>query len=234
MAVRTVIVDNHQDVGWLAAEIIVSRAAQLHPRPLRAFVPTGRTPEPLYERLRDYTARYRPEVSFELYQLDEYCGIPLDDPRSYRQTLSKEVGDLPNCRLVFLDPDDPEGYERQLAETTIHLAVLGVGRNGHVAFNEPGSSADSTTRRVRLADSTLQANAPVFGTTPPAEAVTVGIATLRRCEEILILANGEHKQQAVQRLQDGAPDVNWPVTLLADHPRLTLICDRAAAGMSED
>jgi len=205
------------------------------------MLPTGNTPRGLYQELvsqsHDQIAWSRATV----FALDEYIGIAPEDPRSYRFQLWKEL-----CSPLGLSPSQlfsPEGmaedpvleatrYEEQLREHhPVSLCVLGVGSNGHVAFNEPGSGPGSLTHVATLAESTRVDNRALFeGGVVPTKALTVGISTVMASEHILLLAFGAKKTLAVEKLMKAEPDASFPVTFLAQHPNLTVILDEAAVG----
>lgn len=224
--------------GWerAAVELICNRLAA-RPR-LRVLLPTGRTPLGVYRLLRD-RARRCPELfeHMEVLQLDEYVGCEPD--RSFGAYLQRELDGVPVRALHLIgldgDPHTLAGrHARRLAEAPIDLALLGVGRNGHVAFNEPGSDPGAGVHVTELTSSTREANAPDFDNDPqrvPRHAITVGLGDLRACREVLICASGESKQHAIGALMQASKDSRWPCTHLADHPHLTVMCDVAAAGM---
>ena len=122
-------------------------------------------------------------------------------------------------------------YQALLDDSPIDLAVLGIGRDAHVAFNEPGAALDQGVRRVALQPSTIEANAAEFGgpEAVPREALTVGLRMLRAAREIILLAEGEAKAEALFEMLEGQAGPQAPASLLRDHPALTVICDAAAA-----
>lgn len=224
-----------QDVGSLAAEILINR---LTARPVSVLLPTGHTPLPFYAALREQAARGRvPGSRATVLQLDEYYGLPSGDPSRFRDYLVRELAGSGLALDEGFDPStsDPHAetarYERVLDETAIDLAVLGVGRNGHVAFNEPGSDVTSATRVVRLTDSTRAAAAADFGGLDrvPTHAMTVGLRTLLEARELLVLVTGAVKADILHSLLAGAPRADVPASLLRIHPRLTVLCDFEAA-----
>jgi glucosamine-6-phosphate deaminase len=199
-------------------------------------LPTGSTPLGLYAEL---TARSRAgSVSLDavrIFNLDEYCGLPEADPHSYaaflHQHLIAPAGIAASqVRLLRGDAADMEAecraYDAALADCGgIDLCVLGLGVNGHIAFNEPGSPWDLGTRVVHLSHATRaaherQAQVPWR---IPAWGVTMGIKTLLQSRHVLLLIAGERKEAARAAVYAGVADVNWPVTSLALHPSLTVI-----------
>jgi len=223
-------------VGLTAAEIVANR---LRARPgLRLLLPTGHTPRGMYAALRAYAARDSlPTADATAFQLDEYLGLGADDPRSFRASLDREIGSLGFGRRLALDgaAADPEAeadrYQALLDEGRVDLAILGIGRDGHVAFNEPGAVASEGVHRVALAPSTLDAVAGEFGGRDrvPREALTVGLRTVRAAREVLLLAGGPAKAGALRAMLEDEPGPSAPASLLRDHPCLTVVCEPAAA-----
>ncbi|MBS0377404.1 MAG: glucosamine-6-phosphate deaminase [Proteobacteria bacterium] len=206
-----------------------------HPGSLIA-VPTGRTPLGLYHALRTRsdvelqalrTARY--------LNLDEYQGLGAGDPRSYADFLTRQLFTplaIPalQVRLVHGDAHDSvaecEAVEAHIRECGgIGLAILGLGANGHIAFNEPGTPWSTRTHVAPLSHETLTVNERVAGgQVLPPRGLTLGIATLRAARRILLLAAGTSKREALAHLLDGEPQVDWPATSLIGHPDLTVLC----------
>ena len=177
------------------------------------------------------------------FNLDEYLGLPADDPRSFRafmrEHLFNEVN-LDSDRIHLPDPlaarADPGGYgaawERRIeAAGGIDLQLLGVGRNGHIAFNEPGSSASSRTRIVELARATREDAAPSFGglEKTPRHAVTAGVATILEARALAVLVFGPHKAGALRAALEGPVGPDTPASFLRLHPNCRIWADREAA-----
>jgi glucosamine-6-phosphate deaminase len=230
------VVDDPDRAGLVAAELVADR---LRARPaLRVLLPTGRTPEGMYAALRERAAAGAlPAGGATAFQLDEYLGLGAGDRESFRATLDRELAGVGFGRRESLDgaAADPDAeaarYQGLLDAGRIDLAVLGIGRDAHVAFNEPGAGATEGVHRVALTPSTLAANAPAFGGPGrvPREAMTVGLRTLRAAHEILVLATGAAKADAVHAMLEGPPGPRAPASLLRGHPLMILVCDRAAA-----
>lgn len=209
----------------------------------------GATMGPLYEEL---VRRHRQKGSswgrVTAYLLDEYVGLPADDSRLFenwlRERLARRV-DLPEGALrgpVIPDLDSsPEEqevrlraeaarYDREVAEAGVGLQLLGIGCNGHIAFNEPASASDSRTRVVELSESTRRAAASRFAPDlPPARAMTQGMGTILQAERLLLLAFGPDKAEAVGRALEGPVTPLVPASLLRLHPRMTVLLDRLAS-----
>jgi glucosamine-6-phosphate deaminase len=225
-------------VGVTAAELVANRI-RARTR-LRVLLPTGHTPRGMYAALRAHARDGSlPTGHVTVLGLDEYLGLVGDDPRSFRADLDRQLAGLPLGRREALDgaAADPEveaaRYEAVLDSAPIDLAVLGLGRDAHVAFNEPGSRPGDGVRRVTLDPSTIAAAAAEFGGAGavPREALTVGLRTLRAAREVLLLVTGEEKAHALHGMLEGPGGPDVPASLLRGHPCLTVLCDRAAAGL---
>jgi glucosamine-6-phosphate deaminase len=234
-----VICESTEEAARRAAQAVVDALA-VRPESVLAL-PTGNTPRPVYaELVRLHAAG---EVSFAgatVFNLDEYVGLPAGHPASFRRFLSEALlqhVDLPaQCAhapsITGADLDAAAAaYERAIADAGgIDLALLGIGRNGHIAFNEPGAPFDSRTRVVTLSEATRVANQPAFGAAPvPKQAITVGIATLLEARQCVLLATGAAKAEAVAQAFEGVVSAQVPASALRGHPNLLAVLDRAAA-----
>jgi len=203
---------------------------------------TGATMEPVYA---DLVARYRAGgVSFagaSSFNLDEYVGLSPDHPQSFRQTMNRLLFshvDL-NAERCFLprgDAPDPEAEARRYdaaitAAGGIDVQLLGIGRNGHIGFNEPTSSLSGRTRVKTLTRCTRNANARFFDDPAdvPRYAITMGIANVMEADLCVLLATGSAKAAAVARMIEGPVGADCPATALQWHANATVILDRAAA-----
>jgi glucosamine-6-phosphate deaminase len=223
-------------VALLAAELIANR---LRARPaLRLVLPTGHTPLGIYAALRAHAADGSlASRDATLFQLDEYLGLEPADPRSFAAYLRRELAGVSFAAVHHLDGSVAEvaghcaHHQALLDRAPIDLAVLGLGRNGHVAFDEPGSPTEAGVRRVELHRTTRADAAADFGgiENVPRGALTVGLRTLLSARELLILVTGAAKAAALRSMLDGPRDGDCPASLLRDHPGLTVICDEAAA-----
>jgi glucosamine-6-phosphate deaminase len=202
---------------------------------------TGNTPRRVYDLLVEAHAQRR--LSFARvtsFNLDEYCGLPADHPSTFLAYMREKLfslvdidaskAHLPDGSAV--DPDAvAAAYEASIAKAGgIDLQLLGIGQNGHIGFNEPGSSAISRTRLVSLSPLTLAANAADFpsGEMPPPHAITMGIATILDAREIILLATGAGKAAALEAAINGPVSENCPASFLRLHPHVTIVCDIAA------
>jgi glucosamine-6-phosphate deaminase len=206
---------------------------------------TGSSPVPTY---RELVRRHRDGTgpsydSVRCFTLDEYVGLPAGHPQGYRATILAQVtDDLGIAREHVTSPDpSPEGlpeaggrYEAALvAAGGVDLQVLGIGGDGHLAFNEPGSSLASLTRLKTLTERTRSDNARFFGSVDdvPRHVLTQGLATIGRARHLLLVATGEGKAQAVADAVEGPLTASCPASTLQLHPHATVLLDAAAASL---
>lgn len=204
---------------------------------------TGRTPLALYRQL--IGACEKNSLSFRdvtTFNLDEYLGVRPEDSQSYRSYMQRELFDcididtnntyLPECATDENPLDVGQRYEEKIrAAGGIDLQVLGIGQNGHIGFNEPSSSLKSRTRIKTLTRETIASNRQYFDdpTTQPQLAITMGIATILDAHEILLLATGTEKAEAVRQSIEGPVSSMWPASILQMHERVTVLLDEEAA-----
>ena len=204
-------------------------------------LPAGNTPRPVYA---DLARRHRAErLSFAratAFSLDEYVGIGPDHAASFRRFMADELYrhvDLPRERTHAPDGDAADlhaacaHYERTIAAAGgFDLCLLGIGGNGHIAFNEPGAPTDSRTHVVMLADDTRRALVASFGAEPvPSQAITIGVATILGARRCVLLAYGAAKAGVIARAVDGPATPDLPASALQLHADATIIVDAAAA-----
>jgi glucosamine-6-phosphate deaminase len=216
-----------------AAEIFLS-AIQRHPR-IVLGLPTGRTPVRMYERVVAACGReYHCFQDVVTFNLDEYAGIERTNPGSYYLFMKQHLFDftdidpsnthIPNGAAADVAAEC-ERYERDIAAAAgIDLTFLGLGSNGHIGFNEPGAPFDSRTRAVKLTESTRAANATLFPDGQvPTHAITMGIATILESKSIVLLASGEKKRAAIERLRSGEITEAFPASALWKHANVTVL-----------
>jgi len=206
---------------------------------------TGSSPVPAYAEL---VARHRAGTGpsydgVRAFLLDEYVGLPPGHPQSYRATIARELTDdlgLPPDRVQGPDPTDVPtagaAYEAALVEAGgVDLQVLGIGSDGHLAFNEPGSSLASTTRIKTLTDQTRRDNARFFGSLDevPHHVLTQGLGTILRARHLLLVATGAGKAAAVAAAVEGPLTASCPASVLQLHPHATVLLDPDAASLLE-
>lgn len=231
--------DTEEQVDEAAAGLI-SGLVRLNPRAVLGLA-TGSTPVGIYRCLvRDYREGLISFKEVTTFNLDEYVGLPADHPASYnafmREHLFNHV-DLPETS-AFL----PDGTARDLEEECrryetllsskgpVDLQVLGIGRNGHIGFNEPDRELVAGTHVVELAEDTRQANARFFDSPQdvPKRAVTMGIRNIFQARTILLVAKGREKAEAVRQALEGPITTDCPASLLQIHPHVIVMLDRAA------
>lgn len=232
-------------VGRWAAQYIVRRIQAFNPTAERPFVlglPTGGTPIPAYEEL--VRLAKEGEVSFAnvvTFNMDEYVGLPASHPECYRMFMRHNFFDhvdIPEANINFLDGNAQNleaeclRYEEAIkGYGGIELFMGGVGHDGHIAFNEPGSSLASRTRLKTLTTETRHANARFFDNDinqVPKLALTVGVGTVLDARELMILATGADKSRAVQATVEGSVNHMWTISALQLHQRALMICDDPA------
>lgn len=226
------------------AEAVAERVLTLiNQRPAAVLgLATGGTPKPVYDALVKAYRNGRVDFSkTTTFNLDEYIGLRYDHPDSFaaymdRELFSEANFDREKNHLLRGEAADPEkeaaDYEAAIvAAGGIDLQLLGIGSNGHIGFNEPGSPFESRTRVITLSRSTLEANLPSMEalSSVPESAITMGIASIMDAREIIVMATGEHKAEAVANALLKAPDRTCPASGLASHPNVTWFLDRKAA-----
>ena len=201
---------------------------------------TGRTPAGLYEELANRHSDGSIDGSrVRLFQLDEYAGIERDDPRSLFGWLARTVADpwgIDHGFVVGFSPDGDHAstcaaYDAAVdAAGGLDLAILGLGSNGHIGFNEPPSSADAPTRVVRLSRESIETNKRYWGDDAdvPESAFTAGMDVLLAARKIVLLASGDHKRDIIHRALHGPITPSVPASALQSAPDVTAVVDRAA------
>ena len=224
-------------VSRAAADLVVART-RAKPKLVMAL-PTGRTPIPFYADLQARHLRGESNLAAaSAFNLDELI-LPPEDPRTFRSFMQRHAWQKiglarERCLIPNALAADPEAecarYEAAIAAAAgLDLAVLGVGTDGHVAYNMPGP-VGRLTHVIHLPDE-LAASLDVPPQDRPLRAITMGLETLQRAREIVIMATGESKAAPLRALLGADRDPErWPCTYLADHPALTLLLDPAAAG----
>lgn len=235
------IVDSPDALGAIAADLVRSEAAAGRLDVLG--VATGSSPDPIYRAL----ASDPPPVDrLELFALDEYVGLPPAHPASYHAVVEATIAGplgIPRDRVHVPDgsaadlEEAAQGFERRLAASGgVDLQIVGIGANGHLGFNEPGSPLDGRTRVVDLAERTRADNARFFADAAevPHRAVTQGLATILAARRILLIAIGPAKAEAVARALSGSVSSDCPASVLQTHSDVTVLLDPAAAALLSD
>jgi glucosamine-6-phosphate deaminase len=241
MTVRQIVVDDGQ-FGSTAADVVQSRLPRVRPR---LGVATGGTPLGVYAELAHRSRSGALNLSDALViALDEYVGLSGEHPRSYARYVREVIaGPLGIPGDSVLTPDGVAGdpnveatkLDRRIADIGgVDVQIVGLGGNGHIGFNEPGSSFDSTTRVVELDEQTRADNARFFDgdiDNVPRRAITQGLATIMRARSILLLALGEHKATPLSAAVHGPVTTQVPASLLQRHPDVTVVADHFAAAL---
>lgn len=196
---------------------------------------TGSTPERVYEKLVESDVDFSEAISVNL---DEYVGLEGTHEQSYQYFMEQKLFNHKPFKESFVpngvneEQAEIERYEAILAKYPIDLQILGIGENGHIAFNEPGTALDSVTHKVELTQSTINANKRNFEKEEdvPRYAYSMGLASIMKAKKIILMAFGENKAQAVKDLVTATKaDPAIPSTVLVNHPNVTVIVDEAAA-----
>ncbi|MDD2575232.1 MAG: glucosamine-6-phosphate deaminase [Acholeplasmataceae bacterium] len=231
---KIVINEKHEINNLVSNEII--RLVKSNPQAVLGLA-TGGTPLGIYEELiKDHQENKTDYSKIITFNLDEYYDLDPSHPESYHSYMHKNLFSGININkdnTHFPDMNNPESYTNLIEQHKIDFQILGVGSNGHIGFNEPGTSFESITHYVTLAESTRKDNARFFNSLDevPTKAVTMGLKDIIRSKRIVLIAFGANKAQAIKQLVDGTESETWPVTILQRHPYVTLYLDKEAASL---
>lgn len=238
---EVVILEDAQQIGTVAADAI---EALLTRKPTAVLgLATGSSPLAIYDEL---VARHQAgRISFGQargFTLDEYVGLPADHPERYRNVIDtvfvSRVDFAPGAvagpdGLAADIPASCAEYEEAIsAAGGVDLQILGIGTDGHIGFNEPGSSLASRTRIKTLTRQTRVDNARFFGgdvDRVPTHCLTQGLGTIMAARHVILVATGRNKAEAVHHLAEGSVSAMWPATVLQHHPHVTVLLDGGAA-----
>ena len=242
---RVIIEPNYEKLSQWAANHIVKRINEFNPTEEKPFVlglPTGSTPIGTYKAL--IKLHQEGKVSFKnvvTFNMDEYVGIPEDHPESYHTfmwtnffshiDIKKENVNILNGNAEDLEAECQRYEDKIKSYGGIMLFMGGIGPDGHIAFNEPGSSLSSRTRVKSLTTDTIIANSRFFNNDinqVPKTALTVGVGTVMDSKEVMILANGHGKARALAQVIEGSVNHMWTVSALQLHPKGIIVCDDLA------
>ncbi|KGF17980.1 glucosamine-6-phosphate deaminase [Prevotella sp. S7-1-8] len=242
---RVIIQPHYDGISQWAAEHVIERINSFNASASHPFVlglPTGSSPEGMYAAL--VKANKEGRVSFKhvlTFNMDEYVGLAEDHPQSYHSFMARNLFDhidIPRENIHILNGNakdlkaECERYERMIEEAGgIDLFIGGIGPDGHIAFNEPGSSLVSRTREKTLTSDTILANSRFFDNDVnkvPKYALTVGVGTVMAAREVMILCNGHHKARALQAAVEGAVSQWWTISALQMHRHGIIVADEAA------
>nr|WP_289037105.1 glucosamine-6-phosphate deaminase [uncultured Allobacillus sp.] len=239
---NVIVVKNYEEVCQKGVEFFIEQIQKKNN--INLGLATGSTPLGLYDKLIEWAQEKNADLSHvTTFNLDEYIGLPKDDPNSYYYYMKEKLFDplnlspeqtfLPDGRATDIEKEC-QAYDQLIKDKGgIDLQLLGVGVNGHIAFNEPGTSFSSNTHEVRLAESTREANSRFFSSMDevPTHAITMGIGSILEAKEIVLIANGKNKSEAIQQLVEGPQSEDWPITALQSHDHVTVIVDEEAASL---
>ncbi|MBD5276532.1 MAG: glucosamine-6-phosphate deaminase [Bacteroides sp.] len=242
---RLIIQPDYDLLSLWAAHYVAARINEFNPTPERPFVlgcPTGSSPLGLYRNL--IRLNKEGKVSFKnvvTFNMDEYCGIPREHPESYHSFMWNNFFshiDIKPENVNILDGNAPDvaaecaRFEDKIKSYGgIELFMGGVGPDGHIAFNEPGSSLTSRTRQKTLTRDTIIANSRFFNNDVnqvPKTALTVGVGTIMDARSVLLLVNGHNKARALHHGVEGGVSQQWTISALQFHPKAIIVADDAA------
>ena len=242
---RLIIQENYEKLSQWAANYVAARINEFAPTPERPFVlgcPTGSSPLGMYRALVELNKAGK--VSFRnvvTFNMDEYCGLPEEHPESYHSFMwnnSCSHIDIQRGNVNILNGNAPDlaaecaRFEEKIRSYGgIELFMGGVGPDGHIAFNEPGSSLTSRTRQKTLTHDTIIANSRFFDNDVnlvPKTALTVGVGTVMDARSVLLLVNGHNKARALRHGVEGGITQMWTISALQMHPKAIIVADDPA------
>ena len=238
---KVIVAENYEEMSRKAFEVM-AEVVKNNPRAVLGLA-TGSTPIGLYKNMiEDHEKNGTSYREIKTVNLDEYAGLDYSSDQSYvyfmRHNLFDHIDiDLKNTNIENGKAADRAAecarYNALLDELPRDIQVLGIGSNGHIAFNEPGTPFGSVTHIVDLTESTIKDNSRMFASIDevPRQAFTMGLKNIMQSKKILILANGANKAKAVYGRVKGEVTENVPASILQLHPDCTLVCDKAAASL---
>jgi glucosamine-6-phosphate deaminase len=230
-----IVVKNQQELAKAGYEIIKNVVQSKDNVTLG--MATGSSPLGIYALMRENKLDTSHVTTVNL---DEYVNLPYEDKNSYHYFMKEQLFD----HLPFKETFVPDGmaedleteckrYENIVDTHQVDLQILGIGENGHIGFNEPGTPFESTTHIVELTESTRQANRRFFehDENVPTHAITMGIASIMKAKQILLVSMGSKKAEAVKQMIEGEVSEDCPATVLQRHPNVTIIADEKALSL---
>ena len=235
-----IVAKNLENFNTLASNIVIDLVKKKPDATLG--LATGSTPLGVYEAMiMDHVLNRTSYKNIKTFNLDEYVGLDKTNDQSYYYFMQHNL-----FSSLDIDPANiniPNGmapdlyaecsrYSNLLKNTTIDLQILGIGTNGHIAFNEPGTFFDSETHVTTLTPETIEANSRFFKNIKdvPIQALTMGLGEIMKAKKILLLATGKSKANAIRNLMSGVVSIEQPASVLKRHPNVTVIVDKEAAG----
>lgn len=229
------LVANEEQLSRLAYQVILTAINEKAEMTLG--LATGSSPKGIYELFRCY----KPDVSHvTTVNLDEYIGLSADHEQSYAYEMNEQLFKHVNFKATHIpngmNPDHESEcvrYDAILAENGIDLQLLGIGSNGHIAFNEPFIDFELTTHVQELAKDTIEANSRFFESVDdvPTTAYTMGIKSIMQAQKILLIASGVNKAEAIKAMLEGQITEEMPASILQTHPNVIVIVDKEAASL---
>lgn len=234
---KVIVVKNYDEVSEKAFEVMKEVVVNKNDAVLG--LATGSSPIGLYENMiKDHKENGTSYANCQSFNLDEYVGIDRNHEQSYWTFMHENLFhgiDIKeeNVHVPYGNTkEDCEAYEKAMENVSVDIQVLGIGANGHIGFNEPGTPFNEETHIVTLTEKTRQDNARFFENdinNVPTHAITMGIATIMKAKKILLVATGENKADAVYAMVKGPVDPVCPASVLQNHDDVVVIVDEAAA-----
>ena len=238
---KVIVTENYQEMSQKAAEIIIG-IVKNNPNAILGLA-TGSSPIGTYQNMiKDHKENGTSYKNIKTVNLDEYVGLTADHDQSYayfmRTNLFDSIDiDLANTNLPCGSAPDAKAecdrYNALLATMQQDIQVLGLGSNGHIGFNEPGTPLDSVTHLVDLTENTIKDNSRLFASIDevPRQALSMGIKNIMQAKSIVMVVSGKNKAQAVKGMVQGEITTELPASVLQLHPFVTVICDKDAASL---
>lgn len=227
-----IIVVNDQNEGGKKAFDLVKEELEAGMKVIG--LPTGGTPETMYEELRNSDLDFSDVVAINL---DEYLGLEGDHPQSYKYFMNEKLFKHKSFKETHIpdglasEEEEVARYDQLIAENPIDLQILGIGTNAHLGFNEPGSPFDGQTAKVDLTEDTIEANKRFFDSADevPRYAISMGLDSIMSAKKIVLIAYGENKADAIANAVNGPVTEEVPASILQKHDNVIFILDEAAA-----
>ncbi len=240
--IKVIVCKDYDDVSDKAAEIMLD-VVKSDPKAVLGLA-TGSSPIGLYQRMiKDHQENGTSYAEITTFNLDEYVGLDRDHPQSYYTFMHQNLFNhldikKENINIPSTQGDDMQAncdaYNELLSKYSIDLQLLGIGSNGHLAFNEPGTPFDSVTQVVDLVESTIKDNARFFDydmSKVPTQSITMGIKNVMDAKRILLVASGKNKADAIYKTVNGEISTDCPASILQKHPDVTIVVDEEAASL---
>ena len=241
---KVIIVENYEEASQKAADIMLEVVKNKPTANLG--LATGSTPIKMYELMvKDHEKNHTSYKDVKSYNLDEYFGLDASHPQSYHYFMYKNLFNGIDIKDENVHVPCGQGniqencdkYNKMLAENPIDIQLLGIGSNGHIGFNEPGTDFNSKTHYVDLKESTIKDNARLFFNgdedAVPKQAISMGIQNIMDAKSVVLIACGKNKENAVKGMIEGPVTPELPASVLQNHKDVTVIIDKAAAALLE-